>query len=181
MSSGKVHTLSAIAAATGFAAGALATYDIDSMQYAAGALVGIFVSPDCDVDKGFIAYHYIRKRLGDWAEYAWDRVWYMYRRSVKHGSELSHFPVVSTLGRLAYLFFFVLVLPYLVLDIFFPVDLRYELAWWFGKLCQYWRVVVGLMGVDFIHFFLDIATVKGRFSLSSLLKLTPVPENGRQM
>lgn len=180
MSSGRVHTLSAITLATGFAVGALATYDMDSMQYAYGALAGILVSPDCDVDKGFVAYGYIRQRLGDWAEFVWDRVWYMYRRSIKHGSELSHFPVVSTLGRLAYLFLFAVIIPYLILDIVFPIDLGYELSWWFGKICQYWRIVVGLASIDFIHWFLDIATVKGQFNLRSLLTMTPVPENGSQ-
>lgn len=177
MSSGKVHTLASVALATGFTVAALSTYDMDSMQYAAGAVVGIFIQPDCDVDKGFIAYSYIRKRLGDWAEFIWDRIWYMYRRSVKHGSELSHFPVISTLGRLAYFFLFCVVIPNFVLS-FFGLNFSEEVAWWFGKVCQYWRVVVGLMGADFVHWFLDIATVKGQFSLSSLLKMTPVPEKG---
>ena len=176
MSAGSVHTLSAVALATGFTVAALATYDIYSMQYAYGAVAGIFVSPDCDADKGFVAYGYIRKRLGDWAEYLWDRVWYMYRRSVKHGSELSHFPVVSTFGRLAYLFFFVIVLPYLLLSVVFPFDIWSELSWWVRQCMTYWRVFVGLMGVDFIHWFLDIATVKGQFNLRSLLTMTPVPE-----
>jgi uncharacterized metal-binding protein len=175
MSSGRVHTLSAVALATGFTVAALSDFDVSAMQYTYGALIGILVSPDCDVDKGNMGYYYIRKRLGDWAEYIWDKVWFMYRRSVKHGSELSHFPVVSTLGRLTYLFFFVLVIPYLFLDIFFPIDLGYEFSWWFGKLCQYWRIIVGLGSIDFVHFVLDIATVKGKFSLSSLLSLSPVP------
>lgn len=175
MSSGKVHTLSAVALATGFAVGALSDYDMRVMEYAAGALIGILVSPDNDVDKGNVGYGYIRNRLGDWAEYIWDAVWFMYRRSVKHGSELSHFPVISTLGRLAYLFLFAIIIPYLVLDIFFPIDLGFELSWWMAKFAFYWRVLVGLAAIDFIHWFLDIATVKGKFSLISLLKMTPVP------
>src|SRR5688572_11243243 len=60
MSAGTVHTLSAVALATGFTVASLSTVDPDVMQYAAGAVVGIFVAPDCDVDKGFIAYGYIR-------------------------------------------------------------------------------------------------------------------------
>lgn len=176
MSAGTVHTLSAVALATGFTVASLSTVDPDVMQYAAGALVGIFVAPDCDVDKGFIAYGYIRRRLGDWAEWIWDRVWYMYRRSVKHGSELSHFPVVGTMGRLAYLFFFALVVPYLVMDIILPFDLFFELRWWAWKILSYWRVVVGLMGIDFIHFVLDTATVDGKFDINSLLSMTPVPK-----
>ena len=179
MSAGSVHTLSAVALATGFTVASLSVLDPDAMQYAAGAVVGIFVSPDCDVDKGFIAYHYIRRRLGDWAEWVWDRIWFMYRRSVKHGSELSHFPVVGTLGRLVYLFFFVLVVPYLFLDIFFPFNLDFEFRWWITRILSYWRVVVGMMGVDFIHFILDIATVDGKFDINSLLSLSPVPKRRR--
>lgn len=174
MSSGVVHTQSAVALAVGFSLGALITYDVQASQYAVGALLGIFVSPDCDVDKGFVAYGYIRRRLGDWAEYLWDRVWYMYRRSVKHGSELSHFPIISTLGRLAYLFLFCVIIPNLLLS-FIGFSFAEETSFWFGKLVQNWRVVVGLMSIDLIHWFLDIATVKGQFSLSSLLAMTPVP------
>lgn len=175
MSAGSVHTLASVALATGFTAVALADYDMDHMQYAYGAILGVFVQPDCDVDKGFIAYHYIRKRLGDWAEYLWDRIWYMYRRSIKHGSELSHFPVVGTLGRLAYLFLFTLVVPYLVLDVVFPLNINYELRWWAARILSHWRIVVGLMGADFIHFVLDVATVDGKFNINSLLSLSPVP------
>lgn len=176
MSSGTVHTQACVALAVGFSIGALATYDVEASQYAVGALVGVLVSPDCDVDNGFVAYGYIRKRLGDWAEFIWDRVWYMYRRSVKHGSELSHFPIISTLGRLAYLFLFCVIIPNLILS-FIGFSFSEETGYWFGKVCQYWRIVVGLMGADLIHWFLDIATVKGQFSLSSLLAMTPVPEN----
>lgn len=175
MSSGSVHTLSAIALTAGFAVAALIDYDIKATEYAVGAAVGIFVSPDCDVDKGFVAYGYIRKRLGDWAEYVWDRIWFMYRRSVKHGSELSHFPVISTLGRLSYLFLFCVIIPNLILS-FAGFSFYEEIGWWFGKLCQFWRILVGLAGIDFIHWVLDIATVDGKFNLNSLLSLSPVPK-----
>lgn len=175
MSAGYVHTRASVILAGAFVTAAVVSHNASDVQYAIGALVGVMVTPDCDVDNGFIAYHYIKRSLGSWAERIWDYIWFFYRRSLKHGSELSHFPIISTLGRITYLFFFAIVLPYLFMGIFVHFDLRYELLWWVGKICQYWKVVVGLMGADTIHFALDIATSDGKFDLDSLLHLSPVP------
>jgi uncharacterized metal-binding protein len=160
MSAGKVHTRASIALTAGFLVGAIATHLPADFQYAAGSLVGVMISPDCDVDGKFIAYHYIRKSLGFWAEKIWDWLWYFYRRSLKHGSELSHFPIIGTLGRITYLFFFCVIIPYVVLRLFFPFSWTDELSWWIGKICQHWRVVMGLMSADFIHWGLDVLTTE---------------------
>lgn len=175
MSAGYVHTRASVLLAGAFASTALATHNTPDLQFAVGALIGVMITPDCDVDNGFIAYHYIKKSLGSFAERIWDYIWFFYRRSLKHGSELSHFPIISTLGRITYLFFFAIVLPYLFMGIFIHFDLRYELLWWIGKICLYWRVVVGLMGADTIHFVLDIATSDGKLDLDSFFHLSPVP------
>src|ERR1044072_3589381 len=115
MSSGCVHQKASVILATGFVLGSLAFGS--GIEYATGALVGIMLNPDLDVDNGYICNHIMRNRIGKWASKVWDALWYFYRKSLKHGSELSHFPIVSTIFRLAYLYFFLLVVTYLLLSL----------------------------------------------------------------
>jgi uncharacterized metal-binding protein len=155
MSNGRTHSIASVALACGFLLSG-------GGQEAMGALVGVMISPDCDVDNGFVADTYIRNRFGRVVEMGWDGLWYFYRRSLKHGGELSHFPIISTLGRIAYLFFFTIVIPYVVLMLFLPGawDIQTELGWWWGKIWEHWRLIVGLMGADLIHWGLDISTTE---------------------
>jgi hypothetical protein len=71
---------------------------------------------------------------------------------------LSHFPVVSTVFRLAYLYFFLLVIPYLVLFLLTAGawSIGVELRWRFFKLLSHHQDVAGLMGSDLIHWGLDV-------------------------
>jgi uncharacterized metal-binding protein len=130
------------------------------VQYAVGSLVGIILTPDLDVDNGYIGNTIIRNKVGAWAERGWDLLWHFYRRSIKHGSELSHFPVISTIGRLAYLYLFLLVIPYLLLALVVPGgwDIGYELRWWNSQIVAHYRLIIGLMGSDLIHYVLDVLT-----------------------
>ena len=132
------------------------------IEYAAGALVGILIGPDLDVDKGNISNAIIRNRFGFWIERGWNLLWYPYRTSLKHGSFLSHFPVVSTVFRLAYLVFFVLVVPYTILELVVPGawSVWDELWWWFLEVSKFYRVILGLMGSDLIHHVLDVLTTE---------------------
>lgn len=160
MSAGTVHTKACLILAGGFLVGTLFTRQPEDIQYIAGALAGIFVSPDCDVDSKFIAYKYIRQRLGKVAESAWNVLWYYYRKSIKHGSELSHVPIVSTTGRLLYLYCVTIVAPYVILCLILPLNFWHELDWWAAKFLGLWRVWIGLMGADLIHWALDICTTE---------------------
>jgi uncharacterized metal-binding protein len=155
-----VHQKASIALAGGFLLGSLVFGT--GVEYAAGALVGIMVMPDLDVDAGNISNKIIRNRLGYWAERGWNVLWYFYKKSLKHGSELSHFPVISTVFRLAYLFFFLLVVPYLVLSVVAPGawDVRSELLWWLRLGAAHHKIILGLIGSDFIHWGLDILTTE---------------------
>ena len=173
MSKGIVHVQASVILAGAFAI-------MSEPEYAIGALLGTILSPDLDVDKAFIGDKIVRKTFqrkswGKWgiltgtiAHGLWRQCWHFYRKSIKHGSELSHFPVISTLGRIAYLFLFCVIIPSLVLS-WFGFDFLYEVQWYFGILCRFWKVVVGLMGSDFIHYVLDIATVNDSFNVNSLL------------
>ena len=160
MSAGCVHQQASVALAGGFLLGSLAFGN--GIEYAAGALVGIMLTPDLDVDKGFLANAIIRNRIGKWAEMAWNGFWYVYKKSLKHGGPLSHFPVVGTMGRLAYIFFFLLVIPYSVVELIAPGawDIWSELSWWIELAVRYHKVILGLMGSDFIHWGLDTLTTE---------------------
>jgi len=153
MSNGRTHTIASIILAGGFLLGG-------GGQEAIGALLGVMLSPDLDVDNGFSADRYIRNSVGRVFETGWDGLWYFYRRSLKHGGELSHFPIVSTMGRIAYLFLFAIVIPTLFLSQFLDMNVQYELNWWWGKITQHWRLIVGLIGADTIHYFLDLLTTE---------------------
>jgi uncharacterized metal-binding protein len=160
VSAGCVHQKASLALAGGFLLGSLAFGP--GIEYAAGALVGIMLTPDLDVDKGYIGNKIIRNRMGWLAEKAWDGLWYFYRKSLKHGSELSHFPVVSTLFRLGYLFFFLIVIPYVILALVLPGawNIGSELMWWIELGVRHYRVILGLMGSDLIHWALDVLTTE---------------------
>lgn len=161
MSAGCVHKKASVLLASGFIISS-SVYGINGIEYAVGSLLGILLTPDLDVDAGNISNQIIRSRLGSWAEKGWDMLWYFYRRSIKHGSELSHAPVISTVFRLAYLFLFLLVVPYLILAVVLPGawNVEIELRWWYTKIVEYHKVVFGLMGSDLIHWGLDILTTE---------------------
>lgn len=191
MSAGCVHQKASVILAGGFLLGSLAFGP--GVEYAAGALVGILLTPDLDVDAGNISNQIIREKIGGrpngkqkshpwfivrrrvaWAvEKAWDGLWYFYRKSLKHGSELSHFPVIGTIGRLAYLYLFLLVIPYTVLALALPGawDMAGELRWWNYQLLDHWRLILGLMGSDLIHWALDLLTTEHKKQKNKIMIL----------
>lgn len=170
MSTGKVHTQASLMMSAGFLVGTLFTRDVSDVEYAIGALVGTILTPDLDVDKGFVGDAYVKARFGNVAYRLWRACWHFYRRSVKHGSELSHFPVLGTLFRLAYLFFFSIILPTYALAIFFPIDPTTEIFWWYNLVMSHPKIIIGLMASDAHHYVMDIATVDSKFNLESLLR-----------
>ena len=161
MSNGIVHTKATLIAASAFTVGTILSWNPENFQYVVGALIGVFVHPDLDVNHGRVASaKIILRRLGYYPHVGWQTVWYMYRRSLKHGGDLSHFPVISTLGRLTYLYLFVIVIPYLALAPVLRLDFWSELSWWAWQVIAHYKIVLGLMSVDFIHWVLDVATTE---------------------
>lgn len=160
MSDGRTHAIASVILSAGFGLGAAITGDATDLLYSAGSLIGVLVSPDCDVDNGFIADRIIRNRLGRIFEAAWDGLWYMYRRSLKHGGELSHFPVISTIGRIAYLYLLLVAVPHFAIYFSFHPgwDLWYVLRRYADLIVSGYKVVLGLAGSDFIHYALDVLT-----------------------
>jgi len=160
MSSGVVHKKASILLSAGFLAGSL--YNPALVNCAFGALCGIIISPDLDVDRGNISNTIIRNKLGKIHSKLWDFIWFPYRNSFKHGKFASHFPVFSTIVRVFYIYFTVVFPVNLVLSLI-PgyINFVYEMVWWlkylFSPLPLY-----GLISSDVIHFVLDISTKENK-------------------
>ena len=80
-------------------------------------------------------------------EVAWDSIWAVYRKVCKHRGFISHFPVISTVLRIAYLavFYFLIATPLKWLSGFVRIDWALFLWWAF----------VGLVLADTSHWGLD--------------------------
>lgn len=106
MSNGKIHSAVTVGATVGLLAGYYSGYFIDPNKFpivAASCLFGIILSPDGDVDGGYIGHYYARKLLGKPGEWYFNGVISPYQLSLKHRSFWSHFPLISTFLRLIYL------------------------------------------------------------------------------
>jgi uncharacterized metal-binding protein len=163
MSSGIVHRDSSLLLAGSFILVGVFTLDQASIPYAVGSILGIVCSPDWDVDKSFIGDTYVR-RLGRPFEWLWDRFLHVYRVSLKHGSPLSHWPIIGTLGRIIYSYFFIIFIPvFLYHFVFQPEWSLYDVFLkHIGVLVANWRILVGLASSDFIHFIMDKVTTNNR-------------------
>mgnify|MGYP000380342455 CR=1 FL=1 len=142
MPSGNVHATATLVLAT--ALGVAAHYNgLPALPLAAGALAGVILTPDLDVDRGSISQRAVRRSAGCVLGAMWAIFWRPYSLVFNHRSVWSHLPILSTAIRLAYigllpaLVITVLVLPMPVLP-----------AWW------YWPVI-GLAASDTLHWVMD--------------------------
>ncbi len=71
---------------------------------AAGCLLGLFLTPDLDVNHGCSSMQTIRRRIGKWAAELWRAIWMPYAVLIPHRSWLSHLPIAGTAFRLGYLY-----------------------------------------------------------------------------
>ena len=69
---------------------------------ASGALAGIYITPDLDVDGWIRSKRKATRSLG-LVGYAWFVFWYPYSKAIRHRNWLSHAPLIGTMGRIVYL------------------------------------------------------------------------------
>lgn len=115
MSTGKTHSGISTGTALGvlIGAGAASSMGLEATVLAAsGALLGVVLTPDLDVDERCISHYYIRKFFGRIAEMWWYWLWHPYSLAMSHRGFWSHFPVISTLLRLTYMLFPVIIIPF---------------------------------------------------------------------
>ena len=135
MPSGKVHTASNI----GLALSLVTTQPWNTYKgwLVLGVLLETFLSPDLDVDKGYIGFRWLGP-LGP----AWRLFWLPYALIVKHRSPFSHWPVLGTAIRVAYLGIpAVIVLRWLEFDLTIPQAIV--------------PLLHGLLLGDLLHYLLD--------------------------
>lgn len=125
MPSGSVHTITTIALAVGTVATGQPT------AATVGVLSGLILSPDLDVDKGFIGLAHLRRVpvIGWLLAVAWRVFWYPYAKIVPHRSPISHAPIVGTLLRVGYLAVPVLAINYAGVGMALPAGFGLWLAW----------------------------------------------------
>jgi len=163
MSSGKVHIKASLILASGFSLGAIIDSNPQMLLSVAGALTGIMISPDLDVDSGNVSNKILRKNIGWVAEKTWNGFWYGYKKSFKHGQFGSHFPIFSTLVRIFYVYFWVILVPHSLIWFSFNTnwDLIYVLKWYVKIFLNFW-FIYGLMSSDLIHQILDVSTKESK-------------------
>jgi len=135
VSSGKVHKIaSQIAAIPTIIASNYIGADITkSLIAGVGCLAGIVLTPDLDQEGiSHSEWNIIKKTYG--LGFLWLLFWYPYALAMPHRCFLSHFPVISTILRLAYL----LTIPFLLLAINDSATIKTILEflpWFFFGLC----------------------------------------------
>jgi len=137
MPSGRIHTATTLALAVGSALSGQPT------AATVGVLSGLILSPDLDVDDGFIGLAHLRRVpiVGTALSWAWRAFWWPYSKAVPHRSAISHAPVVGTVFRVLYLS-----LPLLAVNVMgAPLKLPTEFWAWF----------IGLCASDALHIVLD--------------------------
>lgn len=109
----------------------------------AGALAGLLITPDLDLDAGNPAHLFLKGSVfAEVLHIIWKVYWFPYAKLVPHRSWVSHLPFISTLIRVAYVFWWVY---------FIWPD-------WWDPMWAFW-FVFGLCLSDLNHWFLDM-TVK---------------------
>jgi len=99
---------------------------------AAGCFTGLLLTPDLDTDDGSLA-DYFTRGAGRLVYNAWWLYWWLYRK-LPHRSFLSHAPIVSTLIRIGYAFWWLFFLGYHL-----PPEF-----------------LIGLMTADILHYLMDL-------------------------
>lgn len=143
MPSGRVHTMTTIVLAVG------SVMSGQDTALTVGILSGLVLSPDLDVDGGFIGLAHLRRVpiVGNLLSRCWQLFWLPYSKVVPHRSHISHSIFFGTCARVGYL-----VLPLLALNVSgVPMKLPTETGQWF----------IGLSLADTLHIVLD-NTVKGK-------------------
>ena len=149
MPSGRIHSITNIVVGlSGSATMLLLSRGVEEIAgISTGAVIGILLSPDLDVDNGNIADYMIKRYTGGIVETVWTMLWTVYRKAFKHRSFLSHFPLVSTIIRIAYLsvFYFLIAAPLKWVASLVHID--WPTFWWWA--------FVGLVLADTSHWGLD--------------------------
>lgn len=127
-------------------------------MYIAGAMAGVFLTPDHDVDGGNFTDTLIRK-VSVVAQKVWRVFWTPYALVLPHRGKFSHFPILSTFIRLGYILLAVNLLVWvigLVSKILLGGDNTVSFVFWWNN-----SFFLGLVHVDTLHYLAD-KFIKGK-------------------
>lgn len=111
---------------------------VPALMAGVGSIAGVFLSPDLDINHKTVSERYFNVWFGKVVGKVWFLLWWPYAMAIPHRHWTSHFPIVGTIGRLAYL--------WLVLRLFnVVVPITEEVVWFF----------VGLAVADVLHWVMD--------------------------
>ena len=150
MATGKIHHIATVglAAATAIVAAGSGASLTQAAFLGSGCLVGVLITPDLDMHHDVHSHQVVRKTLGMPLAFLWRGLWWLYARLIPyHRHPLSHWPVLGTVGRLAYLASIALLVTFF-LNI--PLPEVQKITWlpW---------VAGGLPMADILHWVMDIA------------------------
>lgn len=165
MSDGKSHSSASIGLGVGVLTGLLPLYPKEIVAVSLGALLGVVLTPDLDVDNGSISNWYVRKIFGKFGDRVW-RMWTTpYAYAMSHRSTLSHFPGISTIVRLLYLAFPIIIIIASKEDTFLravlaqliAIPLLIALTFVYREMDIYYLafVILGLVLSDTLHYLFD--------------------------
>lgn len=122
---------------------------------AAGCLAGIILSPDLDVEHRTESEYLIYRWLGKFLGAVWFAFWWLYGKVIPHRHFISHFPVIGTLGRIAYIYLLGGVLWYGSTVLVTGSGAWLPLMAWLANPTFSWGVV-GLILADTLHYIMDV-------------------------
>lgn len=158
MPGGKVHTAITLATVTGLIAPSFVFGNGgDIYMYIAGAMAGVFLTPDHDVDGGNFTDTIIRK-VSYVGQKVWRVFWTPYALLLPHRGKLSHFPVLSTFIRLGYILLAINLIVWLIglVSKILGGDNTVSFVFWWN-----WSFFLGLVHVDTLHWVAD-QLIKGK-------------------
>lgn len=135
----------------------------DTLAIAGGALVGLVLEPDLDIDNGLLLFHEMeRGKAVSWVlGHFFQAYWWPYAVTIHHRSLVSHAPIFSTLLRILYLVPLAIAVALLLKNVISPmlhievwplIAANKSFLLWFGV-----RALIGLMLADICHFSLDFS------------------------
>lgn len=152
MPSGRTHAIATIVIAAPITY--TATHSIDPAlinDALIGCFAGLFIHPDLDQE---ITVHHTTRKLIKYTfglGYLWMMLWHPYGFAMTHRSKLTHFPVIGTMSRVAYLAVIALV-SIIALRQFTAMDYTYLIH---PLTTTHYALIGGLVIPDTLHAIMD--------------------------
>jgi len=151
MSSGKTHGRATLLLVAPVAIASVIIFPTDPLLSvivgAVGCATGLIIDPDLDIESITMSEWRMIKKLSIFGM-LWAALWYPYAVLIPHRSPLSHWPILGTAGRAAYIFLlakFIAVIFGVSLPIMAIINQPVFVVWFFG-----------LAMADTAHFVMDV-------------------------